>query len=128
MYVILSTRGSQRWLSGIFRDSQDAVTCRASLPQSDGVQDAVQAVSPTDFPFFIVEDSSGFSFLDAVEAMHLIRAMPAPAQDAEPILFAIVSEYQPDQPGRDEMGCLRHVHLDAAHLADLRKSGPLALI
>lgn len=127
MHVILSTRGPERWLSGIFRERNDAETRWASLPERDGTHHAIQAVSPTEFPFFIVEDGFGFTFLDPVEAMRVIDTMSVPAENAEPILFAIVSEYQPDLPGRDEMGSIRHVHLDGAHLAELRKSGPLAL-
>src|SRR6187549_2271606 len=100
MYVILSTRGTERWLSGIFREKQDAETYWASVPQCDGTQHAVQSVSPAEFPFFIVEDSSGFAFLDPMQAVQVIRTMSVPAENAEPILFAIVSEYQPDLPGR----------------------------
>ena len=40
-----------------------------------------------------------------------------------PILFAFLSEYHPDIPGRDEMGRIRHVHLDQERVAELRRHG-----
>ncbi len=127
MHVIISTQGSRHWISGIFLDALDAEAAMTSLPAQGDIRHAVQAIVPMRFPFFILEDRAGLRFLDETEAAQTIATMPAPVPDAEPILFAILSEYQPDVAGRDEMGSLRHVHLDGARLAQLRESGPLAL-
>jgi hypothetical protein len=127
MHVIVSTQGNCRWISGIFLDARDAELSLMSLPEQGDVRHALQAVPLTEFPFFILQDRSGFSFLDATEATRVIGTMAAPAPNAEPALFAILSEYRPDVAGRDEMGRLRHVHLDDDQLAELRKSGPLSL-
>jgi len=128
MHVIVSSRASHRWLSGIFLRAEDAETSCLALQTDAGVSHAVRAVQPKQFPFFILEDDSGFTFLDPAEAARFIADAPAAVANAEPILFAIVDEYRPGIAGRDEMGSLRHVHLDERHLADLREFGPLSII
>jgi hypothetical protein len=127
MHVIVSTRGSRRWLSGVFRDARDAEAHCSSLPNDERVLHAVHGIGPTEFPFFVLEARSGFTFLDLVETEQVIAHMPAPDTDAEQILFAILSEYRPDIAGRDDMGRLRHVHLDQDHITNLRRLGPLSM-
>jgi hypothetical protein len=127
MHVIVSTQGGRRWLSGVFCAARDAEAACSSLPTGPRVVHAVHWISPREFPFFVLETRSGFMFLDLIEASRVIARTQAPGPDADAILFAILSEYQPEVPGRDEMGRLRHVHLDEDHLARLRTLGPLSL-
>jgi len=127
MHVIVSTQGNRRWISGVLREAGDAAALCASLPRDGRVLHVVQAIGPTRFPFFILEATRGFSFLDPAEAAEALAVMPAPEPNAEPILFAILAEFRPDVAGRDEMGRLRHVHLDGDHIAALRREGPLSI-
>lgn len=127
MHVIVSTQGFRRWISGVVVASGQAEALRASLPQDARIVHEVRSIYRGQFPLFILETASGFTFLDPVEAARAIAELPPPESNAGPILFAILSEYRPEVAGRDEMGRLRHVHLDEAHLAQLRKSGPLSL-
>jgi hypothetical protein len=112
MYVIVSTRGSRRWLSGVFRDAREAEACCSSLSNDERVLHTLHPIRPKQFPFFVLEARSGFTFLDPAEAEQAIAHLSAPDPGAEQILFAILSEYVPDVAGRDEMGHLPHVHLD----------------
>jgi hypothetical protein len=123
MYAIVSSRGTRRWLSSIFLDSAEAETSMAALTAQASTRHVLESIPIAEFPLFVIEDPSGFRFLDAVEAAHAIAVMPAPRVNGEPILFAILSEYRPDVEGRDEMGRLRHVHLDHERLTDLRRLG-----
>ena len=94
-----------------------------ALAAQPSTQHVLESFPIANFPLFVIEDQSGLRFLDAVEAAHAIDVMPAPPVDGEPILFAILTEFRPDVDGRDEMGRLRHVHLDHEHLIDLRRLG-----
>jgi hypothetical protein len=123
MYAIVSSRGTHRWLSGVFLESVDAETSMAALAGQAPTQHVLEPIPIAKFPLFVIEDQSGFRFLDAVEAAHAIAVMPVPAVDGEPILFAILAEFRPDVDGRDEMGRLKHVHLDHERLTDLRRLG-----
>lgn len=128
MHVVVSTKGNRRWISGIFVDARDARSSLTSLPPDEAVQHAIEHIAPAQFPFFILEDNTGFRFLEAAEATHIIQSMPQPTDPkSEPILFAIVSEYRPDVAGRDEMGTIRHVHLDQEHIVELRRHGLCSL-
>ena len=127
MHVILSTTGPRRWISGIFREPQDAHEWLTRLPSEGRVHHSLECILPTQFPFFILEDHSGFRFLDASDATRLVEFMPHAPPNADPILFAILAEFRPNVAGRDEMGCLPHVHLDQEHLAELREHGLRAL-
>jgi hypothetical protein len=123
MHAIVSSRSTRRWLSGVFLDSAEAETSMAALAAQVSTQHVLESIPIAKFPLFVIEDLSGFRFLDAVGAAHAIAVMPAPPVDGEPILFAILSEFRPDVDGRDEMGRLRHVHLDHERLTDLRRLG-----
>jgi hypothetical protein len=123
MHVILSTQGDRRWISGIFLDAQRARDYLSSDPADGSALHELQSISPAAFPLFILEDRSGFTFLTMEDAVAVVHAMTEPAENADPILFAIVAEYRPLVPGRDEMGRLRHLHLDGRHLEELRASG-----
>ncbi|MEO8905147.1 MAG: hypothetical protein ABI627_26805 [Polyangiaceae bacterium] len=119
----MSSKASHRWLSGVFLKHAAAEACLAALPAQASTFHVLESIPIPLFPLFIIEDRSGFRFLDAIGVMDALATMPTPRVDAEPILFAILSEYRPELDGRDEMGRLRHVHLDYDHLADLRRSG-----
>ena len=123
MYAIVSSKGSHRWLSGVFLEHAEAEASLAALPVQASTCHVLKSVPIAMFPLFIIEDRSGFRFLDAVGVIGALATMPPPPVDGEPILFAILSEYRPAIDGRDEMGRLRHVHLDHDHLADLRRLG-----
>jgi hypothetical protein len=127
MHAIVSSNGTRRWLSGVFLDRAEAETSVAALAAQGSTQHVLESIPVAKFPLFIVEDHSGFRFLDAIGAGHAIAVMPTPPVDREPILFAILSEYRPDVDGRDEMGRLSHVHLDHEHLAELRRVGLCSL-
>jgi len=70
----------------------------------------------------------GFSFFEPQRLPDLLDSLRDPEPNAEPILFAILAEYQPSIAGTDEMGLLRHVHLDRSRIAELRQSGFQCLI
>lgn len=127
MHAIVSSNGTRRWLSGVFLDSADAETSVATLAAQSSTQHVIEAIPIAQFPLFVIEERSGFTFLDRLGAAHAIAVMPAPPIDGEPILFAITSEFRPKVEGRDEMGRLKHVHLDLEHLTDLRRLGLCSL-
>lgn len=123
MYAIVSSTASHRWLSGVFLEEAAAVASLATLPTQASTRHVLESIPIALFPLFIIEDRLGFRFLDTIGVMDALATMPPPLVDGEPILFAVLSEYRPDVHGRDEMGRLRHVHLDHDHVADLRRSG-----
>jgi len=119
----VSSKDSRRWLSGVFVDHARAEASLAALPAQASTRHVLEFTPIATFPLFIIEDRSGFRFLDASGVTRALAAMPPEPVHGEPILFAILSEYRPDVDGRDEMGRLRHVHLDLEHVADLRRLG-----
>jgi len=123
MYAIVSSRGTRRWISGVFLDRAPGETSLAALKVQASTAHVLEPTPVAAFPLFILEDHAGFTFLDAIGAADVIAAMPPPAVDGEPILFAVLSEYRPDVAGRDEMGRLRHVHLDNERIAEFRRVG-----
>jgi hypothetical protein len=127
MYVIVSSRGSRRWLSGVFLDRVGAETSVTALAVHASTHHVLESIPFDNFPLFIIEDRTGFTFFDAIGAAQAIAVMPPPPVNGESILFALLSEYRPDVDGRDEMGRLRHVHLDNERVAELRRVGLASL-
>jgi hypothetical protein len=127
MYAIVSSKGSHRWLSGVFLEHAAAEASLGALSAQASTRHVLESIPIAMFPLFIIEDRSEFRFLDAIGVTNALARMPPPPVDGEPILFAILSEYRPEVDGRDEMGRLRHVHLDHDHLADLRRLGLTSL-
>src|SRR5687768_18588055 len=99
MHVIVSTRGSRRWISGVFVNAQEAHLCLAAIPVAEAVNHAIERVLSSQFPFFVLEDNLAFRFLDATEVTHVIESMATAFPNDTPILFAFLSEYHPDIPG-----------------------------
>jgi hypothetical protein len=123
MYAIVSSSGIWRWLSGVFLERAAAEMSLAALEVEASTHHVLESIRVAKFPLFVIEDDSGFRFFDAIGAGEVLAAMPPPALNGEPILFILLSEYRPDVDGRDEMGGLRHVHLDQERIAELRRVG-----
>lgn len=123
MYAIVSSRGIWRWLSGVFLERAAAEASLAALEVEASTHHVLESIPVAKFPLFIIEDGSGFRFFDAIGAGEAIAALPPPSVDGVPILFTLLCEYHPDVDGRDEMGRLRHIHLDHDRIAELRRVG-----
>ncbi|RYZ08110.1 MAG: hypothetical protein EOO73_08585 [Myxococcales bacterium] len=109
-------------------DRAAAETSLAALDVQRSTHHVLESIPVATFPLFIIEDRSGFRFLDAIGAADVIATMRPPSVDGEPTLFVIFSEYRPEVDGRDEMGRLRHVHLDHDRIAEFRRAGLTSMI
>lgn len=79
------------------------------------------------FPFVVIEDDGGFRFLSTEDARRTLeRADAARVADEERCyfnLYLLTEEFAPDPPGVDEMGLLRHWHIENWHLDQHRRAG-----
>jgi hypothetical protein len=127
MRAIVTSQGERRWISGLFQAPEAARACFDELPVGASAQHAIVNVLVETYPVFVIEDRSGFAFLDREKADEVLRLMADPPENGEPILFMFRTDYRPLVPGRDELGRVWHVHLGAAELARVRLSGLAAI-
>lgn len=121
MNIILSEAGKQRWISGIYAEAEKAKASFAELP-SDATNHKLVTID-LHYPFYIIEDFSGFKYLNEAGLEQHLRActgMKAEA-DHDGLLFNIYTirqDFEARTPGNDEMGYLYHSHVTEEDVAD----------
>lgn len=81
-------------------------------------------------PCYLAEDKMGFRPLSAAEAEDYVARLAVGAPDEDGVygnLYRLDGEFVPEVLGRDEMGRLPHIHLEAHHLALVERAGIGAL-
>jgi hypothetical protein len=97
------------------------------LPAGPGVRHELVDVPVAAYPVFALQTRGQFTFFGREAVSEVLGGMPDPPDGAEPAVFRFKADYCPTVPGRDELGRVWHVHLDAARLAELRRTGFEAL-
>src|SRR5699024_9671385 len=106
--------GRRAWLSGFFGSRRAAEEHFHRIPEDHKEFQEVIEVPVDRFPFYVLEDDSGFRFLNEAEAAAAVLRLEPQNRDSSenaPILYRIEEEWFPDKPGIDTMGVLWHVHL-----------------
>jgi hypothetical protein len=119
--------GRLPYIAATFADETSAKTHLASLPVAVRERAQLSSRRDVDNPCFVVEDRSGFQFLNEQEVVAYSRlALETGDPDEEgqyAILYTLGAPYLPRVPGCDEMGALPHTHLEYESLERIMRSG-----
>jgi len=129
MFLVTCESGTRRWVSGVFRNREDADAYLSDVSDEMRPLQKVVSVSPRSFPFFLVEDGAGFSAhtAESLEAM-ISELQRIPDQDwCYFNVYRLDDDWRPAHAGTDYMGAIPHVHFDNQHLDLVLKAGAHAL-
>jgi hypothetical protein len=126
---ILSS-GRVPYVAAVLQDQAAAVRYLAELPAPVRERSAVGARADLAFPCYLAEDSAGLRPLSASEAEAYVAGLGRGTPNADGVygnLYRLDGEFSPKVAGRDEMGRLPHLHLEARDLAYAARAGVAAL-
>jgi hypothetical protein len=113
MFVIESTNAKGwRWLSGVFEHQESAEREVNSIASEARSFHRIVQAPTNSFPLFIIEDR-GFEYVDLERVLNTL-ASTRPCGDEDHIhfnIYAVRQEFNPSEPGSDEMGFLLHWHV-----------------
>jgi len=120
MIAWIESPGRLRYVAAVFDDRGAAERYLATLPDRIRQASAVESRGDLSLPCYLVEDAAGFRPLSEAET----GAYVAGLGEREPgdegvyaILYRLDGPFLPEVAGRDEMGRLPHIHLEAYHVA-----------
>lgn len=112
MLIIEARKGKQNWISGIFKNRQDADAYMITIPDELRQYQRHHRID-LDFPFFIIE-KSGFEFVDEQGLINRLDELKQGEAGDDEVFFNIYrieSDYKPPKPGTDYMGIIQHDHV-----------------
>lgn len=118
------------YLAGVFHGPEAAARYLAEIPAGVRNRSAIASRADLALPCYLVEDASGFRPLSEPEAQAYLTGLAQRRPGANGVygtLYRLDGEFRPQVPGRDEMGRLPHVHLQARDLALVARAGVAAL-
>ncbi|WP_339183247.1 hypothetical protein [Paenibacillus sp. FSL R5-0701] len=127
MFIILVTKGSMKWVSGVFQAEEVARKYMDLIPDELKVyQELIQIENIITYPFYIIErQDSPFRFLGKDEVISLFDKTDV-SEDEDEVhfnIYTIDSDYRPKKPGTDYMGILRHAHVTNDVIEKYREEG-----
>ncbi|MFS0870319.1 hypothetical protein [Paenibacillus xylanilyticus] len=129
MFIVFAERGQLKWISGIFREAQQAKNYLEIIPEELKEYQRLVRLDHIEYPFYIIE-TKGFSYLSKIEVIELLNSTSV-SDDEDQVhfnIYRIDSDYRPKKPGTDYMGILRHDHVTNDFLRDYKKAGMAFLI
>lgn len=130
MIAWILSSGRLPYVAAILADADAAERFLEALPPAVRARSSLASRSDITLPCYLSEDSGEFRPLTDGEARDYLAALARREPDPEgvySILYRVDAEFLPDVPGRDEMGQLPHIHLDADDLAFAARAGVAAL-
>lgn len=124
MFIIIAYSGKSKWVSGIFKEEEDALEYLNLIPEDLKEYQNLIKLEEIDFPFFVVE-KDGFQFVDRDEMIRALNCIKL-SQDEDEVYFniyTIESDYKPKKPGIDYMGILKHDHITNDFMDWYKKEG-----
>lgn len=125
LYAIVS----DCWVSGVFERESDAQAYLQEIPVAERSKHTLGELDGLQYPGYLVEDTEGFRFLTEQAAVDDIRAHAPTADEDEccATLYRFDRDYRPKVAGEDEMGRLKHEHIDNDVLARVQREGRAGL-
>ncbi|MBY0118040.1 hypothetical protein NST33_07910 [Paenibacillus sp. FSL L8-0435] len=126
MIIIIATKGSLKWVSGVFQAEDLARQYMDLIPDElKAFQEFIQIENIT-YPFYIIErQDSPFRFLGKDEMISLFDKTDV-SEDEDEVhfnIYTVDSDYRPKNPGTDYMGTLRHDHVTNESIEMYREEG-----
>ncbi|BAY82719.1 hypothetical protein NIES267_22030 [Calothrix parasitica NIES-267] len=124
MNYIEAVSDNRKWISGIFLNEKDAENYFQLIPEDIRDGQRMKSVDLKEYPVYLVE-AEEYYFVDlngVREAINKIQVI----QNCEYIyinIYEIKKDFIPENPGKDYMGMLKHVHIDNQYLERYRKFG-----
>ncbi|WP_413404584.1 hypothetical protein [Paenibacillus amylolyticus] len=114
MFIIVATKGSLKWVSGVFQAEDVARQYMDLIPDELKVYHEFIQIENITYPFYIIErQHSPFRFLGKDEVISLFDKTDV-SEDEDEVhfnIYTVDSDYRPMKPGTDYMGMLRHDHV-----------------
>ena len=130
MIAWIVSSGRLPYIAAVLDDRAAAERYVADLPEHARHGSTVAWRDDLSFPCYLSEDEAGFRALSATEARELVAGLSARAPDSDGVygvLYRLDAPFWSAVAGRDEMGRLPHIHLEAHHLAAVARAGVTAL-
>lgn len=130
MIALIVSAGRLPYVAAVFRDREAAEHYLAELPVSVRERSSVAVRADLALPCYLAEDSAGLRPLSASEAAAYVAGLERGEQNVDGVygnLYRLDGEFLPEVPGRDEMGRLPHIHLEADNFALAERAGVAAL-
>ena len=113
MYSIEATNAKNwRWISGLFEGRAAAEAFLQLVPAPSRSMQQIVEISAQTYPVFIIEDK-GFEYGDLAFIQERLKTL-RPRGDEDHIhmnVYAVLEDFAPKVPGRDNMGALMHWHI-----------------
>lgn len=125
LYAIVS----ERCVAGLFERESEARLYLQEIVEAERPKHKFIELDGVQYPVYLVEDSAGFRFLTEQAAVEDIRAHALTADDDEccATLYRFDRDYRPAVAGEDELGRLRHEHIDNETLRRVQRDGRAGL-
>ncbi|MCU6792352.1 hypothetical protein OB236_09450 [Paenibacillus sp. WQ 127069] len=124
MFIISASKEKSRWVSGIFKEEENALQFINSIPEDLKEYQQLIKLENLEYPFYIKE-KNGFEFVNKDEVIRIFDDIEV-SQDEKIVYFniyTIKTDYQPKKPGTDYMGILSHDHITNDFLEWYKKEG-----
>jgi hypothetical protein len=122
--------GRRPYIAAVFDDRAAAEHFLADLPAPIRDQSSVGWRDDLALPCYLAEDENGIRPLSAAEAQGYVTGLDDMVPDAHGVygnLYRLEATFLPALVGRDEMGRIPHVHLEARHITAVAQGGIRAL-
>jgi hypothetical protein len=128
--ALVLSAGRLPYVAAVLRDRGAAERYLAELPAA--VRDRSEVISRDDLalPCYLAEDAAGLRPLSADEVLAYVVGLEQAVPNVDGVygnLYRLDGESLPKVAGRDEMGRLTHIHLEARDLAFAARAGVAAL-
>ncbi|WP_339188835.1 hypothetical protein MKX33_02675 [Paenibacillus sp. FSL R5-0490] len=131
MIIIVATKGSSKWVSGVFQAEDVARQYMDLIPEELKEYQKFIQIENITYPFYIIErQDSPFRFLGKDEVISLFDKTDV-SEDEDEVhfnIYTIDSDYRSNKPGTDYMGILRHDHVTNESIEMYREEGTAFLI
>ncbi len=126
MYIVIS-KNYREFVAGVFssKDKSDKFIDR--IP--DNLGENVKTISiEMKYPFYITEDHNGFCFYSESEIIQKIDEYISEMDRRDEgwfytNMYRVDNDFEPRQPGKDNMGLLKHYHVENETLRNIMKNG-----
>ncbi|SEU33026.1 hypothetical protein [Paenibacillus sp. NFR01] len=125
MFIIEANNDRNSWISGIFKDEELTKKYIEIIPEELLRNQRIKTLETIEYPFYIIEIGDKFYYINNEEIEEKIKSIVV-EEDKEHVyfnLYFIPKDYQPKDPGTDNMGMINHVHIDNRFLEYYKEYG-----
>lgn len=124
MHIVVS-KDFREFIAGVFSEKENANELSSQISKLEYMKILYVEL---EYPFYITEDHSGFSFYSEREVNILIGGYIEDMGNHDEEwcytnLYRVESDLKPKIPGKDYMGLMPHHHIDNDTLSEIKDNG-----